>query len=273
MTAIEQRIEAHGVQFDYSGREFTEEEIARRVHRRFIGGAWNAHGERQLEFLKEHGLLPEHKLLDIGCGCFRAGRHFLDYLDPGNYYGVDANRPLMQVGYDAELRDEQRERLPVENLRATERFDVDFGTRFDFAIAQSVFTHVSLNHVRLCLYRVGKVLRPGGSFFATFFEQPARTPVDRILAPHKDRPFFTEKDIFWYYRDDLRWAAQFGPWRVNYIGDWGHPKKQKMMEFVRLTDEEYAKRRLGWRRLVPRDVRKAARRGRRWAARRLPRGV
>lgn len=266
MTAIEQRIEAEGVQPDYSEREFTAEEIANGVHRRFIGGAFDTHGARQLEFLNGRGLLPEHKLLDIGCGCFRAGRHFIDYLDAGNYYGVDANRPLMQIGYDVELSDEQRGRLPVGNLRATERFDVGFGIRFDFAIAQSVFTHVSLNHIRLCLYRVAQVLRPGGSFFATFFEQSPSTPVDRIVSPHKARPFFTEKDIYWYYRADLRWAAEIGPWRVNYIGDWGHPRNQMMMEFVRLTGEG---RRDGGRRPLRKDLQRAARRGRRWAARRL----
>lgn len=276
MTTIEHRVEAHGEQFDYSGHEFTAEEIAKGVHRRFIGGAWDTHGANQLEFLKSHGLLPEHKLLDIGCGCFRAGRYFIDYLDPENYYGVDANRALMEIGYDAELSNAQRTRLPVANLRATERFDVDFGTTFDFVIAQSVFTHVSLNHIRLCLFRVAKVLRPGGSFFATYFEQPVSTPVDRIVAPHKARPFFTEKDIYWYYRADLQWAARLSPWQVNYIGDWGHPRNQKMMEFVRLTDEEDAERRrkaagnvlatkLG---PLPKDLQTVVRRGRGWAARR-----
>ncbi len=257
MTAIEHRREADGPQPDYSAREFTAEEIANGVHRQFIGGVWDAHGARQVEYLKEHGLRPEHRVLDVGCGCFRAGRYFIDYLHPGNYYGVDANRSLLQIGYDVELSDEQRRRLPIGNLRATERFDVEFGTLFDFAIAQSVFTHVSLNHIRLCLYRVSQVLRPGGSFFATFFEQPASTPVDRILGSHKARPFFTEKDIFWYYRADLEWAAQIGPWRVNYIGDWGHPRNQMMMEFVRLADEEQPERR------------QSARRRRRWLSGRL----
>jgi hypothetical protein len=121
-TGIEQRIEATGVQPNYSGRVFTEEEISKGVHRRFVGAssdeAFESHGARQLEFLKGHGLRPEHKLLDVGCGCFRAGRYFIDYLDRGNYYGVDANLSLMQTGYDIELSDQHRARLQVENLRA-----------------------------------------------------------------------------------------------------------------------------------------------------------
>lgn len=78
----------------------------------------------------------------------------VDYLQPGNYYGIDINHSVLQAGYDRELDDDQRARLPAENLRATDRFDIDFGVQFDMGIAQSVFTHMSLNHIRLCLYRV-----------------------------------------------------------------------------------------------------------------------
>lgn len=254
MTVIEHRVEADGEQPDYSGREFSEADVAAGAHRRFIGGVWDTHGETQLTYLKSHGLQPGHRLLDIGCGCFRAGRYFVDYLEPGHYFAVDANHSLMSAGYDVELSDEQRSRLPVTNLRANDRFDVDFGQKVDFAIAQSVFTHVSLNHIRLCLYRTAKAVRPGGSFFATFFERGRSTPIDHIVAPQKAKPFFTEKNVFWYYRSDLEWAASFSPWRVEYIGDWGHPAKQKMIRFERLPDAQ---------------AKGLVFRGRRWLSRRI----
>jgi SAM-dependent methyltransferase len=258
MTTIDHRVEADSYQQDYSGHVFTADDIAEGEHLRFVGGNWPAHGRRQLDFLITQGLKPEHRVLDIGCGCFRAGRYFVDYLEPGHYYGVDANQSLMQAGYDEELTDEQRARLPVGNLRANDRFDGDFGVQVDFALAQSVFTHVSLNHIRLCLYRTAKVVRPGGSFFATFFERAADTPVDRIFAADKPKPFFTEQNVYWYYRSDLRWAARLGRWKAVYIGDWGHPAHQKMMQFIRLPDEEPSQ-----------PSRTLIGRGRRWAARKL----
>ena len=148
----------------------------------FIGGVWDTHGERQLEYLRAQGLQPHHRLVDIGCGPFRAGRHFIDYLEPGHYYGVEANHSLIQAGYDVELTEDQRARLPVANLRANDRFDVDFGVRFDYAMAQSVFTHVSLNHIRLCLYRLAPAMEVGGAFYATFFVRQPSVPVDTIIA-------------------------------------------------------------------------------------------
>jgi SAM-dependent methyltransferase len=274
---VEQRVEAAGEQPDYSGREFSPEEVEAGAHRAFIGGVWDSHGRRQLDYLVGRGLQPHHRVLDIGCGPFRAGRHFVDYLEPGHYYGIDANRSLVQAGYDVELTAAQRERLPVTNLRANDRFDGDFGVLVDVAMAQSVFTHVSLNHIRLCLHRTAKVVRPGGSFYATFFERPSTTPVDTVIPSKKGKPFFTEKNVFWYYRDDLAWAASFGPWEYRYIGEWGHPAHQKMAQFVRLTDAQVAERAArtsaaqspaSWR---P-QVRQLVRRGRRWAAHHLDPG-
>lgn len=282
MTTIENRVEALSTvpQSDYAEREFTAEEIEQGVHRAFIGGSWDTHGRTQLDYLLSRGLKRTDTVLDVGCGCFRAGRHLIDYLEPERYFGVDANLSLLQAGYDFELSDEQRAKLPPSHLRANERFNVDFGVPVDLAIAQSVFSHVSLNHIRLCLFRVAKVVRPGGVLLATFFEKGNATPIDQIFSPDK-RPFFTEQDVFWYFRDDLRWAASFSPWQARYIGDWGHPAGQRMMEFTRLTDAEWAARKTPSTptstssttpkplRPLREDLSDFVRRGRKWAARRL----
>lgn len=292
MAEIERHVEveARTTHPDYSGREFTDEEIAGGLHRTMVGGRWDDRRGDQLEFLTSRGMLPEHRLLDVGCGVFRAGRHFIDYLEPAHYFGIDANHALMQTGYDLELSDAQRARLPIENLRNTDRFFGEFGVEFDYAIANSVFSHISLNHVRLCLYRLAPVMKPGGSFYATFFERKNRFPLDEVSKPtKKGKAYFTEKNLFWYYRGDLRWAASFGPWKVRYVGDWGHPANQKMMQFIKMTEAEVASRdrKLARAKEAARtpavappappppslraDLRRHAGRGRRWLRRRLTR--
>lgn len=212
-------------------RPFTPEEIRAGRHRRRVGGKWEQMGPRQLEFLREHGLKPGHRLLDVGCGPLRAGRLFVDYLDSGHYYGIDVNESLLDAGYDLELDDTGRKRLARDHLRATARFDCDFGVALDYAIANSVFTHVSLNHIRLCLYRLGRATRPGARFFATFFYAPRSHPLD---LSRNDGRRWTERNAFFYYVGDLRWAASSGPWKLHYIGDWGHPGGQRMVEFRRI---------------------------------------
>jgi SAM-dependent methyltransferase len=232
MSPIERRFEIRRAQLepDYAGRVLTGDTD----HRRFIGGRWTAMGRLQRDFLLAQGLAPEHRFLDVGCGSLRAGRMLVDHLEPGHYYGIDVNHALLEAGYRDELDPQQRARLPEANLRATDRFDCDFGTTFDMAIAQSLFSHLSLNMMRLCLYRVAGVMRPGGRFFVTFFEQRPGFPLDGM---NRRKRLYTERNNYWYYRADMKWVASRSPWSFRYIGDWDHPNGQRMVEYTRLDRE------------------------------------
>ncbi len=57
-------------------------------------------------------------------------------------------------------------------------------------------------------------------------------PVDAVRKGER----YTERNVFWYYRSDLRWASRLSPWEFNYIGDWSHPRGQRMIEFTRKAD-------------------------------------
>jgi hypothetical protein len=86
--------------------------------------------------------LREHDFpLDVGCGSLRGGRLFIPYLLPGRYFGIEPNRWLVEDGLDRELgRDIVRVKQPtfseVDDFRLTV-----FGRRFDYILAQSIFSH------------------------------------------------------------------------------------------------------------------------------------
>lgn len=211
--------------------------LDRRRHRNVVGGYWGRLGKLQFDFLKSEGLEPNAVFIDVGCGALRAGTHIVDYLEADNYYGIDIDEQLLAIGYKVELPKRLRSKLPRGHLRCTPRFDVDFGVKFDMGIAHSVFTHISLNDIRLCLYRVAAQMAVGGKFFATFAEAPRDFPLDGILHAGTKRPTkSTERNPYWYWPDDLEWAAAVAPWRLRYIGDWGHPRGQKMVEFLRVEN-------------------------------------
>jgi SAM-dependent methyltransferase len=215
-------------------KRLTMRRLQLRKYRGRAGGHWERLGKLQLDFLVGQGLEPSARFLDVACGPLRAGIHLVDYLDAGHYYGIDINQSLLDAGYDMEMSEELRAKLPREHLRRTKRFDCDFGVEFDAAIAHSLFTHLPLNDIRLCLYRVAKHMKVGGRFFATIFEAPADFPLDGVLYEgRRRRSKYSERNDFWYWPSDLEWAASFSPWRFRYIGDWGHPRSQKMAEFVR----------------------------------------
>ena len=135
-----------------------------------VGGKWEEMGLHQYNFLLEQGLKPYHKFLDIGCGSLRGGVHFVKYLNKGNYVGVDNDQWLLDAAREVELP-----RYGVENRAAhllkQDNFDFsEFGVKFDYALAQSVFSHLPWNSILRCLGNVEKVLKNDGKFYTTFFE-------------------------------------------------------------------------------------------------------
>ncbi len=205
-------------------------------HRRLVGGLWDVVGPLQHRFLVDAGLRPEHHLLDVGCGSLRGGVHYVRYLEPGHYCGIDASAELLEAGRGelaaAGLADRGAE------LAHDASFDVGrFGREFDCAVAVSLFTHLPLNSIMRCLLRVQDVLRPGAAFHATIFENPRGTRnLDELVHPFEGRrPLrsFPDADPYHYGRDALEWLCEGSALELRSIEDWGHPRGQRMATFVR----------------------------------------
>ena len=109
-------------------------------HRRTIGYVeeWERHGQAQFDYLVSQGLQPHHYLLDVGCGPLRGGVHFIRYLEPGHYFGVEKNAAVLEAAREQELpRYGLQEKSPT--LVAMENFDFpSLGQSFDYADRKSV---------------------------------------------------------------------------------------------------------------------------------------
>jgi SAM-dependent methyltransferase len=213
--------------------------VSRREHRNVIGGLWDELGQLQLDFMIREGLKPHHKLLDIGCGSLRGGIHFIRYLDRGNYVGIDPNISLLDAGYEIELAScGLKERVSRENLICTGDFDLPFPEgAFDFALAQSVFSHVTLNTIRKCFERIASKIKVNGAFYATFFEIPHKALSSEPFR-HEPGGAITQgsQDPYHYRFEDLKYAASERLWAPRYIGGWNHPRGQHIAAFVRRDD-------------------------------------
>jgi len=204
-------------------------------HRRMIRHNvkhWDYLGQLQLDYLVERGLEPRHHLLDVGCGPLRAGVHFVRYLEPGHYAGVDIRPELLEAARVVELpRHGLEHKEPA--LLASNRFEFGkLGRTFDFAIAQSVFTHLSLNAIIRCLVEMGRVLRPGGKFYATIHENPHGKLFLEDIEQSEDCVSHYDTDFFHYDLDALRFASEGTGLSFAYEGEWGHPNRQKMVVFT-----------------------------------------
>jgi len=114
------------------------------------------------------GLRQHQKVLDIGCGSLRVGRLLIPYLNQGGYTGVEPNRWLLDDGIRCEVGEDQVG-IKKPNLLVGDSPDV-LGDEadFDFAVAQSIFSHAGLDLMEGWLRGVHDHLQPGGCFAATF---------------------------------------------------------------------------------------------------------
>jgi SAM-dependent methyltransferase len=196
--------------------------IRRVGHRRYVGGLWKELGRLQFEFLRTEGLQPHHYLLDVACGSLRGGVYFIPYLDAGHYLGIDKEETLIRAGIDRELTREQCE-LKNPRFVVSDSFEFHkFDQQCDFALAQSLFTHLPTRLIDLCLRNLRSGIRDDGAFYATFFE--ARSPVSNPDTP-------CDQGYFPYSRAEMTRFGTAHGWRAEYVGDWGHPRGQVMVRY------------------------------------------
>jgi SAM-dependent methyltransferase len=141
--------------------------LNRRVWRHHLVGPvefWKMKRDFQMAFLRAQGLMPQHRLLDIGCGTLRGGIPIIDYLDRGHYVGIEVRPSVLAEGLkelcDAGLEDK------APTLIAGEIGAIDIPGRLDFVWAFSVLMHMTDDIVERTVAYVARQIASGGAFYA-----------------------------------------------------------------------------------------------------------
>ena len=195
--------------------------IRKTGHRQYVGGMWEKIGRLQFAFLVQQGLKPSHCLLDIGCGSLRGGIHFIRYLETGNYLGMDKEKLLIELGIDKELGMDMFEKKQPQFVISNSFMFGKFSKKPQFAIAQSLFTHLTSDDIRLCLTNLRRFISPPHVFYASFFKGNSNGNQD-----------VSNSRIGFYY--PVEWMSRFGEesgWKPFYIGRWNHPRGQVMIKY------------------------------------------
>jgi cyclopropane fatty-acyl-phospholipid synthase-like methyltransferase len=161
------------------------------------------------------GLRQHHSLLDIGCGSLRIGRLLIPYLNRGKYFGVEPNEWLVDQGIKRELG-----ATLVQIKRPTFFFSdapdtiVPAKIAFDFALAQSIFSHCGLDLIKGWLSAISRSLADDGALVATFLIGEEDSPRTEWIYP----------ECVNYRPTTLESAAQEVNLRFEIL-DWKHPRQ------------------------------------------------
>ena len=125
-------------------------------------------GRAQFVRLLQHGLLPESKVLEIGCGVLRVGYWLIRFLEADGYCGIEPAEQRVRCGLELLLDTEEAARKrPCFDFNAV--FDTSvFGRTFDFFVAGSIWTHCSKAHIERTLDGFVADTGPSGVFLTSY---------------------------------------------------------------------------------------------------------
>jgi SAM-dependent methyltransferase len=206
-------------------------------HKRYVGGWWEEIGKAQFDFLVRQGLRSQNYLLDVGCGSLRGGIHFIRYLEPGRYFGIDNNQDILNAGR-AELRKNNlTHKTPM--LERIDHFDFrSLRRQFDYALAEGLFTILPLNSIIRCIMNIEHVLVPGGRFYASIYDNPkGKFNLEPVVHARIDtETSYFDKCPYHYDFETFLWVCEGTKLNVQYIGDFGDPRDEQMIVFTKTSD-------------------------------------
>jgi hypothetical protein len=145
----------------------------------------------------------------------------LPYLLPRRYYGIEPNQWLVEEGIKSELG-QDIVNLKQPTFHYSDAFDFDaFGVKFDYMVAQSIFSHTGSDLVRQVLANAAKVMHDETKFVATFIHSSKRRPARDEPGWHYPKCISFDPDVI---KGLIREAGLFG----QYL-PWYHPAQDWYM--------------------------------------------
>lgn len=194
----------------------------------------------QIPAIKKHcGDLTGKVFIDIGAGDIVLAEKLPEIGIPKIFYAQDLN----QFSLDTGLNRLKEAGISIDNLKtlSSDNFNFDLlpENSVDYAFSNSLFSHLNINSILLCLRNLSPKMKKNAKYFSSMIVLPEgeeSTPYDWsyletkgtnvISQPTRDPYHYTDKTIF------LLSSFETG-FTVNKIHDYGHPF-QKLVEFQRL---------------------------------------
>ncbi len=188
------------------------------------------------------GLRQQHRVLDVGCGSLRVGRLLIPYLNVGGYTGLEPNRWLVSEAITREVgQDQIAIKKPRFIFDATADALLSDGSRFDYIVAQSIFSHCGPDLLESWIDHAARLLTDQGTLVATFIEDETSNSTPGWIYP----------DCVGYQREVMaRLADQHD---LDFVMlDWHHPRQRWFLMAKRAFKAQEVAGELDWNRAFPR---------------------
>jgi cyclopropane fatty-acyl-phospholipid synthase-like methyltransferase len=150
----------------------------------YYGDQYFTYGRWQRDVMEDIcGSIVGKTVLDIGCGGLRFGAFILPEIGNGHYYGIDPYHKFLAFGQKLVDRLDCTDKA---TLIQSNQFEFPTDIQVDFAMSQSVFTHMSEAQILDCLEKLRPLMKRGGKFVFTYL-------VTKIPDGHHDGKLYQEE--------------------------------------------------------------------------------
>ena len=194
----------------------------------------------QIPAIKKHfGDLTNKSFIDVGAGDIVLGEFLLEIGIPRTFYAQDLSEISLKVGIDRIKKSKINPDIFV--TMSSDNFDFSKVEDFelDFAFSNSLFSHLSINSILLCLRKLSKKMKIGGKYFTSMIVLPSSKEEESfdwsyLENKYTDVKSYSTKDPFHYSAETINNLSSFNTgFKLIKIHDYGHPF-QKLAEFERL---------------------------------------
>lgn len=175
-------------------------------------------GHEFLEFLKQNGLQPQHRLLDYGCGILRGGLYIVPFLNPGNYVGIDISGSRIEQGRELMRKNSiPDDRYATYLVRDCLLRELEKERSFDYVWAHAVLMHMPENDIRTFLKSLRRHITCESYFFFTYY------PSEKLGSAHimrdQIRDFYYPTEFLQSIFLDMGYSFDILP--AGYKENWG----------------------------------------------------
>ena len=146
--------------FEKPEGEWSEDAFARR-------------GLEQFEKVKSLGITPASTVLDYGCGSLRIGQHFIRYLDPGRFWGLDVTDRFYNDGMALLEAGLAAEKLPHLHVIDDDTLAAARSASPDIIYSHAVMMHIPDGELEIFWQKILSLMAPH-TVAAVHFQQAVR---------------------------------------------------------------------------------------------------
>jgi SAM-dependent methyltransferase len=180
------------------------------------GGDYETIGRAELDILRNFGLKSNSTFFDFGCGTGRLGKHAIEFLDPGKYFGSDISESM--------LKDFKISVLTEKSFSLFHQRDDSFPSMqvpIDVFAAFSVFTHMEMEDTYRYLCSLKKITNMNSIAVISLIDYGSKLGnqifIEQASLPHDPRWMGVRS--FCTSRDSFEVVAELSGWRIQ---DWVH---------------------------------------------------